>query len=54
MPDGSENIKVDAQYTPIYLYIVADIVPRIQQFADEASLTPDSRWRRIYGVYESL
>lgn len=60
VPDGSENIKVDAQYTPIYLYIVADIVPRIQQFADEASLTqtPDGEgymgYMKAYNAYVQI
>lgn len=60
VPDGSENIKVDAQHTPVYLYIVADIVPRIQQFADEASLiqTPDGEgymgYMKAYNAYVQI
>lgn len=60
VPDGSENIKVDAQHTPVYLYIVADIVPRIKQFADEASLiqTPDGEgymgYMKAYNAYVQI
>lgn len=57
MPNGSENIKVDKAHTPVYLYIVADIVPKIKQFADEASLTetPDGEgyigYIKAYNAY---
>lgn len=39
MPDGLEPIKVDKDHTPVYIYIICDIVPKIQEFADQASLT---------------
>ena len=39
MPDGAEPVKVDKAHTPVYIYIVCDIVPKIKEFADEASLT---------------
>lgn len=39
MPDGIEPVKVDKLYTPVYIYIVCDIVPKIQDFADLANLT---------------
>ena len=57
LPDGSENIKISAEHTPVYLYIVADIVPRIIQFADEANLTqtPDGEgymgYMKAYNAY---
>lgn len=57
MPNGSENIKVDKDHTPVYLYIVADIVSKIKQFADEASLTetPDGEgyigYIKAYNAY---
>lgn len=60
IPNGSENIKVDAYHTPVYLYIIADIVPRIRQFADEASLTatPDGEgyigYIKAYNAYVQI
>ena len=39
MPEGLEPIKVDKDHTPVYIYIICDIVPKIQEFADQASLT---------------
>lgn len=43
MPDGIEKIDVDKSRTPVYIYIVCDIVPKIEDFADNAglSITPD-------------
>lgn len=60
MPNGSENIKVDKDHTPVYLYIVADIVSKIKQFADEASLTetPDGEgyigYIKAYNAYVQI
>lgn len=60
MPNGSENIKVDKEHTPVYLYIVADIVSKIKQFADEASLTetPDGEgyigYIKAYNAYVQI
>lgn len=57
IPNGSENIRVDKAHTPVYLYIVADIVSKIKQFADEASLTetPDGEgyigYIKAYNAY---
>ena len=39
MPDEAEPVKVDSTHTPVYIYIVCDIAPKIKEFADEASLT---------------
>ena len=43
MPDGIEKVDVDAKKTPVYVYIVCDIVDKIQEFARFAnlSITPD-------------
>jgi len=44
MPDGLEPVKVSKESTPVYIYIVSDITPKIAEFADNASLTksPDN------------
>ncbi len=39
MPDGLEPVKVSKDSTPVYIYIVCDITPKIKEFADNASLT---------------
>ncbi len=39
MPDGMEPVKVSKTNTPVYLYIVCDIVPKIRDFATLANLT---------------
>lgn len=43
MPDGVEKVDVDANKTPVYVYIICDIVDKIQEFARFAnlSITPD-------------
>ena len=44
LPDGLEPVKVSKESTPVYIYIVSDITPKIAEFADNASLTksPDN------------
>ena len=39
MPDGIEQVKVSKTNTPVYLYIICDIVPKIRDFATLANLT---------------
>lgn len=39
MPDGIENVKVNKDNTPVYIYIVCDIVDKIREFADMANLS---------------
>ena len=39
MPDGMEPVKVSKTNTPVYLYIVCDIVPKIREFATLSNLT---------------
>ena len=43
MPDGLEPVKVSKTNTPVYVYVVCDITPKIKEFADETSLkiSPD-------------
>lgn len=44
MPDGIEPVKVSKQNTPVYVYIVCDIVPQIRELAETSNLTisPDN------------
>lgn len=45
MPDGKEEICVNADHTPVYIYIICDIVDKIKDFASYAnlSITPDGQ-----------
>lgn len=57
MPEGLEEIIVDKNVTPVYIYIVCDIVPKITEFAGFAglSITPDKQgffgYNRDYNAY---
>ena len=44
MPEGIEPVKVSKQNTPVYVYIVCDIVPKIRELAETSNLTvsPDN------------
>lgn len=53
MPDGIEPIKVDKKSTPVYVYIVCDIVPKIQQCADDTSLVLSPDGERYFGYLKS-
>lgn len=39
MPDGIDKVKVNKESTPVYIYIVCDIVDKIREFAKFASLS---------------
>ena len=45
MPEGLEEVIVDKSVTPVYIYIVCDIVPKIEEFANFAglSISPDKQ-----------
>ena len=45
MPEGIEEVSVDANNTPVYIYIICDIVDKIRDFASYAnlSMTPDGQ-----------
>lgn len=45
MPEGLEEVIVDKSVTPVYIYIVCDLVPKIEEFADLAGLaiSPDKQ-----------
>ena len=45
MPEGLEEVIVDKSVTPVYIYIVCDIAPKIEEFADLAGLaiSPDKQ-----------
>ena len=57
MPKGMEEIIVDKNVTPVYIYIVCDIVPKIAEFAGFAglSISPDKQgffgYNRDYNAY---
>lgn len=57
MPDGLEEIVVNQKVTPVYIYIVCDIVPKIEEFASFASLSisPDRQgyfgYNKDYNAY---
>lgn len=53
MPDGIEPIKVDKTSTPIYVYVVCDIVPKIRQCADDTSLVLSPDGERYFGYLKS-
>lgn len=45
MPEGIEAVCIDANNTPVYIYIICDIVDKIKDFASYAnlSMTPDGQ-----------
>lgn len=45
MPEGLEEVIVDKSVTPVYIHIVCDIAPKIEEFADLAGLaiSPDKQ-----------
>lgn len=49
MPGGIEPIKASKESTPIFIYIICDIVPRIDTFADWASLVKSPDGERFFG-----
>lgn len=57
MPEGLEEVIVDKNVTPVYIYIVCDIVPKIIEFAGFAglSISPDKQgffgYNRDYNAY---
>lgn len=57
LPEGLEEIDVDKSRTPVYIYIVYDIVDKIAEFADFAqlSISPDGQgyfgYNKKYNAY---
>ncbi|MCS2893675.1 ATP-binding protein [Parabacteroides faecis] len=57
MPDGLEEVIINPNVTPVYIYIVCDIVPKIEEFARFANLSvsPDKQgyfgYNRDYNAY---
>lgn len=49
LPDGMEPVKANRDNTPIYIYIVCDIVPKIIEFADGANLAQSPDGERFFG-----
>ena len=53
MPDGIEPIKVDKNSTPVYVYVVCDIVPKIMECAADTSLVLSPDGERYFGYLKS-
>lgn len=53
LPDGLEPIKADKMNTPVYIYVVSDMVNKIRQFADEANLTLGPDGERYFGYMKA-
>lgn len=53
MPDGIEPVKVNRQSTPVYVYIVCDIVPQIREFAEQSNLTVSPDDEGYFGYVSS-
>lgn len=49
LPYGIEPIKANRENTPVYIYIICDIVPKIKEFADGANLTLSPDCERYFG-----
>lgn len=49
LPEGIEPIKADKLNTPVYIYVVCDIVPKIEEFADNGTLTKSPDGERYFG-----
>ena len=50
MPDGIEPVKVNRQSTPVYVYIVCDIVSQIREFAEQSNLTVSPDDEGYFGI----
>ena len=53
MPDGIEPVKVNRQSTPVYVYIVCDIVSQIREFAEQSNLTVSPDDEGYFGYVSS-
>lgn len=53
LPDGIEPIKASKESTPIFIYIVCDIVPKIDDFADWSNLTKSPDGERYFGFIKN-
>lgn len=53
MPDGIEPIKVAKNSTPVYVYVVCDIVPKIMECAADTSLVLSTDGERYFGYLKS-
>lgn len=61
MPEGLERVEVDANRTPVYIYIVCDITPKIEEFAKmtgSLSIAPDNQgyfgYLKDYNAYVEI
>lgn len=53
MPDGVEPIKVDKNSTPVYVYVVCDIVSKVKEFAADTSLVLSPDGERYFGYMKN-
>lgn len=53
MPDGVEPIKVDKNSTPVYVYVVCDIVSKVKEFAADTSLVLSTDGERYFGYMKN-
>ena len=53
LPCGIEPIKANKESTPIFIYIVCDIVPKIDDFADWSNLTKSPDGERYFGFIKN-
>ena len=53
MPDVIEPVKVNRQSTPVYVYIVCDIVSQIREFAEQSNLTVSPDDEGYFGYVSS-
>ena len=49
MPDGIEEVCVDNQHTPVYIYIICDIVDKIREYASYSALSPSPDGEGYFG-----
>jgi len=54
LPDGIERVKVSKDSTPVYIYIVCDIVPKINDFAQMSNLTISPDGEGYFGYIQAF
>lgn len=53
LPDGIEQVNANRVSTPVFIYVVCDIVPKIQEFADDWTLTKGPDGERFFGFNQN-
>jgi len=54
MPEGLEEVIIDRKNTPVYVYIICDIVDKIRRFASYAQLSPTPDGQGYIGYNRDL